>query len=182
MTKSPRKNVPRPSAYQAVRASVRASAPSRKDILKIVEWMGTFFSETSANRHNSGKFETLIALQNDLRWLLLHSWFSKSGGGPRITLQEEILGVFLLSNLCATLPPPSHTDTKTLLFAMIIYDFVIRGFICSLLAELPLPHPLFSYITSASARIRLLLCNGKLWAVFCFVSFVVFCFCFCWKR
>ena len=59
-----------------------------------------------------------------------------SGGGPRTTLQEEIHGrildFILLSNLCATPPPPSHTDTKTLLFTMIIYDFVIRGFICGL--------------------------------------------------
>ena len=39
--------------------------------------MGTFSSETAANRHNSGKFETLNALKNDLIWLLLHSWFSK---------------------------------------------------------------------------------------------------------
>ena len=109
MTKSPRKNMPRPSAYQAVRASDWASTPrpSHKDILKIVEWMGTFSSETSANRHNSGKFETLIALQNDLRWFLQLSWLSKSGGGPRITLQEEILGLILLSNLCAT-PPRRH--------------------------------------------------------------------------
>ena len=45
--------------------------------------MGTFSSETAANRHNSGKFETLNALQNDLMWLPLHSWFSKFfGGGP----------------------------------------------------------------------------------------------------
>ena len=38
--------------------------------------MGTFSSESAANKHNSGKFETLNALQNDLIWLLLHSWFS----------------------------------------------------------------------------------------------------------
>ena len=45
--------------------------------------MGTFSSETVANRHNSGKFDTLNVLQNDLLWLLLHSWFSKFfGGGP----------------------------------------------------------------------------------------------------
>ena len=69
--------------------------------------MGIFSSEISANRHNSGKFETLIALQNDLRWLLLHSWFSKfpRGRPPRTTLQEEIHGEILvlvqLSNFCA---------------------------------------------------------------------------------
>ena len=39
--------------------------------------MGTFSSETAANRHNSGKFETLKRFANDLIWLLLHSWFSK---------------------------------------------------------------------------------------------------------
>ena len=39
---------------------------------------------------------------------------------------------------------------------MIIYDFVIRGFICSLS-----PAPFFSYITFASARKRLLLCKRK---------------------
>ena len=37
--------------------------------------MGTSSSEIAANRHNSGKFETFNALQNDLIWLLLHSWF-----------------------------------------------------------------------------------------------------------
>ena len=52
---------------------------------------------------------------------------------------------------------------------MIIYDFVIHGFIYNLWAELPLlppPHPLFSYITSASAWIWLLLCKGKFPAFF----------------
>ena len=42
--------------------------------------METFSSETVANRNNSGKSETLNALQNDLIWLLLHSWFSFFGG------------------------------------------------------------------------------------------------------
>ena len=51
--------------------------------------MGTFSSETAANRHNSDKFETLNTLQNDLIWLLLHSWFSFfSGGGPPDPLQQ----------------------------------------------------------------------------------------------
>ena len=46
--------------------------------------MGTFSSEIAADRHNSRKFETLNALQNDLIWLVLHSWFSKffEGGPP----------------------------------------------------------------------------------------------------
>ena len=45
--------------------------------------MVTVFSETSTNRLNSGNLQTLIALQNGLRWLLLHSRFSKvSSGGP----------------------------------------------------------------------------------------------------
>ena len=35
---------------------------------KSIDEKGTFSSETSANRHNSGKCETLIALQNDLRF------------------------------------------------------------------------------------------------------------------
>ena len=92
--------------------------------------MGTFSSETSANGHNSSKFETLIALQNDLRWLLLHSCFSKfpRGRPPRTTLQEvmhgEILGLIL-----------SHTDIKMLFsrqLPMIKYDLGIRGFICNL--------------------------------------------------
>ena len=47
--------------------------------------MRTSSSETAANRHNSGKFETLNALQNDLIWLPLHSCFSFffSGEDPR---------------------------------------------------------------------------------------------------
>ena len=39
--------------------------------------MGTFSSETAAKKNNSGKLETLNALENDPIWLLLHSWFSK---------------------------------------------------------------------------------------------------------
>ena len=48
---------------------------------------------------------------------------------------------------------------------MIIYDFVIRGFICS-----SSPVPFFSYITFASARKRLLLCKGKFPSVFFFAG------------
>ena len=45
---------------------------------------------------------------------------------------------------------------------MVIYDFVIRGFICSFEMNY-LSRPLLSYInTSASAWIRLLLCKGFL--------------------
>ena len=46
---------------------------------------------------------------------------------------------------------------------MIVYDFVIRGFICSRTTS---PVPFFSYITSAFAWIRLLLCKGKFPAFF----------------
>ena len=79
--------------------------------------MGFFSSETSANRDNSGKFETLIALQNDLRWLLLHSWFFKilSGEAPRTTLQEEIHEKILdhsFSQPMRHAATPSQTDTK----------------------------------------------------------------------
>ena len=147
--------------------------------------MGTFSSETSANRHNSGKFETLIALQNDPRWLLLHSWFSKfpRGRPPDLPTRKDArwnFGSRFLSNLCATPPPTSHTDTKTLLFARhlpkTIYDFLIRGFICSLWGELPLPPPF-------SPTLLLLLLGGKgtFPAVFFFL-FVFFCFFFFWKR
>ena len=57
--------------------------------------MGTFSSETSENRHNSGKFETLIALQNDLRWLLLlgKAW-NKWGLSPLKHLQIDNSGKF----------------------------------------------------------------------------------------
>ena len=51
--------------------------------------MGTFSSATDENRHNSGKFETLNALQNDLIRLLLHSWFSNAfGEGSQDTLRQ----------------------------------------------------------------------------------------------
>ena len=58
--------------------------------------MGTFSSETAANRPNSGKFETLNTLQNDLIWLLLHSWFSFffPGGGPPTKVHMEKLNLF----------------------------------------------------------------------------------------
>ena len=71
--------------------------------------MRTFCSETSANRHNSGKFEILIALQNDLRWLFLHSWFSKfpwgrSPGPP----YKRYTGKFGISFFYPTSVPRRH--------------------------------------------------------------------------
>ena len=151
---------------------------------KSMEWMGTFSSETFANRHNSGKFETLIALQNDPRWFLLHSWFSKfsRGRSPHHPTRRDTLGNFgshpFIQPLChTTMPPPphSHTDTKTLLFArhlsmMILDDFVIHGFICSLWAEVPLPSPF------SPTLLLLLLLYG-----YCYVKFPAFFFFFCWK-
>ena len=69
----------------------------------------------------------------------------------------------------------SHTDTKSLLFArhlpMIVYEFVIRGFICSLLAELPLPPP-FSPIL-----LLLLLGYGYCYVKVIFLRFFFFFFC-----
>ena len=103
--------------------------------------MGTFSSETSANKL-SGKFETLIALQNDPRWLLLHSWFSKfpRGLAPGPPYKKRYTGKFWNSLFYPTSvlrrhsPPPPTTPSsywcKTRLFVghlpMIIYDFVIR--------------------------------------------------------
>ena len=170
--------------------------------------MGTFSSETSANRHNSSKFETLIALQNDTRWLLLQSCFffffffffflispwEAPPDHPTRRDTREILDLILFYSTSAPRrppPPPRPHLTpiilmhKTLLFAghlpMIIYDFGIRGFICSLCTELPLLSPFPPiFITSASDWIRLLLCKGKFPAFF-FVFFFC-CFLFCWKR
>ena len=88
--------------------------------------MGTFCSETSANRHNSGKFEILIALQIDLIWLFLHFWFSKfPRGGPLDHPTGDTRGNlgshFFIQPLCHAATPTSlssaHTYIKTL-FAM----------------------------------------------------------------
>ena len=140
--------------------------------------MGIFSSETSANRHNSGKFETLIALQNDMRWFFLHSWFSKFPP----SLQEEILGKFLGSHSFiqplryAATPLPSHQliliqklcyKGRHLIWQSMILWSVVLFVACE---QNYLSRPLFSYITSASAWVRLLLCKGK------FPAF------FCWKR
>ena len=86
--------------------------------------MGTFSSETSANKHNSDKIETLIALQNDPRWLFLHSWFSKfpRGRSPGPPYKKRYTGKFGISFFCPTFVPrrhptslsSAHTDTKTL--------------------------------------------------------------------
>ena len=137
--------------------------------------MGTFSSEKSANKH-SGKFETLIALQNDPRWLLLHSWFSKFPGGggggergPRTTLQErihgKILDLIILSNLCANHPTIIILMQNTLLFArhlpMIICDFVIRLVLFVACEQNYLSRPLF------------LLCKGKVSSVFFFFFFLL---------
>ena len=94
---------------------------------KSMKYMGTFSSETSANRHNSGKFEILIALQNDLRWLLLHSWFSKFPRGwfPGPPYKKRYTGEFWISFFYPTSAPwcylhplsSAHTDTKNLSFA-----------------------------------------------------------------
>ena len=56
--------------------------------------MGTFSSEATANRHNSDKFETLTALQNDLRWLFLLSWFPNfpRGGSPDHPTRKDTRG------------------------------------------------------------------------------------------
>ena len=144
--------------------------------------MVTFSSETSANRHNWGKFETLIALQNDLRWLSCILGFQIFPGRgplpPGPPYMKRYTGKFGISFFYPTSaphrpPPPSsaHADIKTLfarhLIMIKIYDFVIRGFICSLWTELPLPPPF--------SPILLLLGYG-----YCYVkvSFQHF----CWKR
>ena len=116
--------------------------------------MGIFSSEISANRNNSNKFETLIALQNVLRWLLLHSWFSKfpRGRPPGPPYKRRYMGKFWISfNYPTSAPrrhhphPLSYWYKNAQIFArhlpMTVYDFVIRGFICSLWAELPIPPP-----------------------------------------
>ena len=71
--------------------------------------MGTFSSETAANWHNSGKFETLNILQNDLIWLLLHSWFSFfSGGGPLDPLQQVHMEKLNLFSNHTSAPRPKN--------------------------------------------------------------------------
>ena len=130
--------------------------------------MGTFSSETSANWHKSGKFETLIALQNDLRWLFLHSWFSKfpRGRSPGPSYKKRYKEKFGISFFYPTSVPRHHPHSPLIssywyknvicwAIDMIIYDFVICGFIGRIISI----DPLFSYITSASALIWLLLCS-----------------------
>ena len=99
--------------------------------------MRTFSPETSAN---SGKFETLIALQNDQRWLFLHTWFSKF---PRTTLPESYMGNFWISFFYPTSaprrPPPPHTHTPLFWYKKCRYFLGI-----CLWAELPLPPPFSS--------------------------------------
>ena len=128
--------------------------------------MGTFSSETSAN---SGKFETLIALQNDPRWLFLHTWFSNFPRGspppppplpPDHPTRRVTWGNFGSHSSIqplphAATPPPSYTDTKKLLFSRHLP-----------MSRTTSPAPFFFYITSASDWIRLLLCKGKFPALF----------------
>ena len=112
--------------------------------------MGTSSSETSANRHNSGKSEILIALQNDPRWHLLHSWFSKF---PRVCppgppYKKRYMGKFWISFFYPTSVPrrhlhplsSAHTGTKTLLFARhLIWQSMILWSVVLSVACLPPP-------------------------------------------
>ena len=105
----------------------------------MVKLMVTFFSETSTSRLNSDNLKTLIALQNGLKWLLLHSRFSKfseeSGGGPRTTYKKA--GKTSISSTNPTLFPHSVTkwsnDTFSFYLPVIAKIrslwFVIRNFI-----------------------------------------------------
>ena len=166
MTKSPRRNVlgvriePATVCFAGctrIRPSKRAR-PQRH--LKALNKWGLTPQKTSANKH-SGKSEILIALQNDPRWRLLHSWFSKfprggGGGVPDHPTRKDTRGNFgshyfiqPLRHAGTPHPPPPIIILmqNTLLFAghlpMIIYDFVIRLVLFVACEQNYLSHPIF---------------------------------------
>ena len=159
--------------------------------------MGTFSSETSANKY-SGKFETLMALQNDPRWLLMHSWFSKCPRGwpPDHPTRTDTRGHFgshyFIQPLChADIPTPTPITILIAKHVVIcwasVYDNLWfcdpTGFICSLRVELPLPPP-FSPIFILLLLLGYGYCYVKvdlsLQGFFLCVFF--FFFLFCWRR
>ena len=162
MTESPRKNVPGVRTEPASvclpgRTRIQPSKRARPQRhLKAWNKWGLSPQKHLQNKH-SGKFETLIALQNDPRWLLLHSWFSKfpRGVAPGPAYKKRYTGKFWISLFYPTsaprrhpLPPPIIILMQnTLLFAghlpMIIYDFVIRLVLFVACEQNYLSRPLF---------------------------------------
>ena len=133
---------PRPSAFQVVRAFDRPSVPGLKDIWK--QGINGDFLFWNVGIYNSGKFETLIALQNDLRWLLLHTWFSKfpRGRSPGPPYKKRYSGKFWISSF---IQPLRHTATPAL-------PYWSKKKKTLLSRHLPMsrttsPAPFFSYIT-----------------------------------
>ena len=171
MTKSPRKNEPGMRIKPATvcfpgRTRIRPSERVRpqRHLKARNKWGLSPLKHLQIGIYNSGKFETLIALQNDLRWLLLHTWFPKfpRGRSPGPPYNKKYTGKFWISFFYPTSvlcpspsPPPSHTDTKKTLFSRHLP-----------MSRTTSPAPFFSYITSASDWIRLLLCKGKFPAFF----------------
>ena len=163
MIKSPRKNVPGVRIEPAtvcllgIRASDRASTPGLKDIYK--HGINGEFRILLWNICKTGIIQVNLRLKS--RCKMTRNGFSCilgfqnfPGGGP--PHKKTYTGRFWISSFYPTSaahrqtrPPPPNPSIilmqKTLLFAghlpMIIYDFVIHGFICSLWAELPLPPP-----------------------------------------
>ena len=139
--------------------------------------MGTFSSETSANRHNSSKFETLIALQNDLRWLLLHSWFSKfpRGRPPGPPYKKSCTGKFWISFFYPNSAPRRHPliliQRRCYFLGICLWQNMLLWSVVLFVASFLPPFWFSPILPLLLLGYGLLLCKGKFPAFFFFFFF-----------
>ena len=129
---------------------------------------GDFRHETSTSRLNSGNRKTLIALQNDLNWLLLYSFFPIFPEGKAPAPPTRKLGTPASHQLIQPLltPPSSSHSPPHITLPSVRKRNNDKSFIDFWLADTP-PDPQLYFMAGFKYLFWQLLNQEKPWSIYC---------------